>query len=67
MGKIKPGEAVTVSCDAAPELRHAAKVIQVSPVVDPSSGTMEVLAEVTGAPADLRPGMSADIRLGSAK
>jgi multidrug efflux pump subunit AcrA (membrane-fusion protein) len=38
-------------------------VIDVSPVVDPSSGTIEVLAQIEGAAADLRPGMLATIRV----
>jgi len=40
-----------------------AKVIMASPVVDPSSGTFEVTAELLGKNADLRPGMTASVRL----
>jgi multidrug efflux pump subunit AcrA (membrane-fusion protein) len=32
-------------------------------VVDPSSGTIEVLAELVGPAANLRPGMSAMVRI----
>jgi len=35
----------------------------VSPVVDPSSGTFEVLAELTGERGSLRPGMTASVHL----
>jgi multidrug efflux pump subunit AcrA (membrane-fusion protein) len=44
-------------------MEHPAKVIDVSPVVDPSSGTIEVLAQIEGAAPDLRPGMLATIRI----
>jgi multidrug efflux pump subunit AcrA (membrane-fusion protein) len=43
--------------------RYRAKVIQVSPVVDPSSDTIEILAELYGDTAGLRPGMRADVHL----
>ncbi len=62
LGKVKPGEHVTVTAASAPEAKHPAKVIQVSPVVDPSSGTIEVVAELTGDVGDLRPGMTANVR-----
>jgi len=38
-------------------------VVQISPVVDPSSGTIEVLCEVIGAADGLRPGMTANVRV----
>jgi multidrug efflux pump subunit AcrA (membrane-fusion protein) len=44
-------------------MERAARVIQMSPVVDPASGTIEVLAELTGSAPDLRPGMQADVHL----
>jgi multidrug efflux pump subunit AcrA (membrane-fusion protein) len=43
--------------------RYRARVIQVSPVVDPSSDTIEILAELSGGTAGLRPGMRADLHL----
>jgi membrane fusion protein, multidrug efflux system len=43
--------------------RWSARVIEVSPVVDPSSGTIEVLCEVVGPASGLRPGMSASVRI----
>jgi multidrug efflux pump subunit AcrA (membrane-fusion protein) len=45
----------------APEMKHAAKIVLVSPVVDPASGTIEVAAEVLSPGKELRPGMSANI------
>jgi membrane fusion protein (multidrug efflux system) len=64
LGAIKKGQIVSVAAaDASPTTRHTAKVIDVSPVVDPSSGTIEVMAQIEGNAPDLRPGMLATIRL----
>ena len=58
-GKMHNGQPVEVTCADAPAEKHLAKVKQVSPVVDPSSGTFEVLVELTGDRGTLRPGMTA--------
>jgi membrane fusion protein (multidrug efflux system) len=64
LGAVKQGQIVSVaSADASPAIEHAAKVIDVSPVVDPSSGTIEILAQIEGSAPDLRPGMLATIRI----
>jgi membrane fusion protein, multidrug efflux system len=47
----------------APLERHLARVTEISPVVDPASGTIEIVAELQGAKGSLRPGMSAIIRV----
>jgi RND family efflux transporter MFP subunit len=61
---VRKGQTVVVtSADIPSAADHQAKVIDVSPVVDPSSGTIEVLAQVEGAAAELRPGMLAHIRI----
>jgi RND family efflux transporter MFP subunit len=63
-GRIHEGESLQVtSDDAARGSQYTAKVVQVSPVIDPSSGTMEVLARITGDAPDLRPGMLVNITL----
>jgi RND family efflux transporter MFP subunit len=68
LGDIKRGQLVSVaSADISPPTQHTAKVIDVSPVVDPSSGTIEVLAQIEGAAPDLRPGMLATIRVSLAQ
>jgi membrane fusion protein, multidrug efflux system len=46
---------------------YAAKVVMLSPVVDPGSGTIEVTAELTAASEDLRPGMATTVRLSKLK
>jgi len=64
LGALKVGQTVSVSsADISPAVSHAAKVIDVSPVVDPSSGTIEVVAQIENQPADFRPGMLANIRI----
>lgn len=64
IGAVKKGQVISVtSIDASPAARHTAKIIDVSPVVDPSSGTIEVLAQIEGSAPDLRPGMLANIRI----
>ncbi|MGA8540136.1 MAG: efflux RND transporter periplasmic adaptor subunit [Terriglobales bacterium] len=59
---IRNGESIEVVSIDSPSVNHTAKVIQISPVIDPSSGTIEVLAEITGPAAGLRPGMTANVR-----
>ncbi len=63
IGHIKRGQLLNVICLDNPGLKHAARVIQVSPVVDPSSGTFEVLAQLLHPGRNLRPGMTANIQL----
>lgn len=67
VGRIKAGDQLTVTAAADRQQEHQAKVLQVSPVVDPSSGTIEVLAEITGAAGDLRPGMTANVQIPNPK
>lgn len=62
-GKLQRGEKLDVtSSDAAGET-HSARVREISPVVDPASGTFEVLLELSGDRGSLRPGMTATVRL----
>ena len=64
VNQIKVGQPVSISvADSNPAQEHAARIVQLSPVVDPASGTIEALAELTGSVADLRPGMQADVHL----
>jgi membrane fusion protein (multidrug efflux system) len=61
---LKVGQRVAVTvADGNPAIEHSARVLQMSPVVDPASGTIEVLAELVGTAPDLRPGMQADVHL----
>jgi membrane fusion protein (multidrug efflux system) len=63
MSKVKAGELLTLSAPEMAGPEHKAKVTLVSPVVDPSSGTIEVQAQVVGEPGELRPGMNVNIRI----
>ncbi len=61
--KLKRGDELELLAAEVPGPSHTARVLQISPVVDPSSGTIEVLAEVVGLAADLRPGMTVHIHI----
>jgi RND family efflux transporter MFP subunit len=63
MASVKNGEQLSVTSAAAPDEKYAARVISVSPVVDPSSGTVEIVAELLCNTGGLRPGMTANIHL----
>jgi RND family efflux transporter MFP subunit len=65
LGRIKTGTilGVTPAEDMDPSRRYRARIIQVSPVVDPSSDTIEVLAELSGDTSGLRPGMRANVHV----
>jgi RND family efflux transporter MFP subunit len=63
LGKVRTGqfvEVITVDSTGTP---FQARVIEISPVIDPASGTIEVLAQLVGPTGDLRPGMATQIRL----
>jgi len=62
-GRMHTGQQVEISSTDAPGEKHMAKVKQISPVVDPSSGTFEVLVELIGERGSLRPGMTASVHL----
>jgi len=67
-GKLSRGQKfdVTATTEAGGE-KHAAEVREISPVVDPASGTFEVLLELTGDRGSLRPGMTATVHLDNLK
>ena len=67
-GKLKNGQIVSVElADGSPAVHHTAMVTQISPVVDPSSGTIEVVARLQGPAPDMMPGMLTNIRLTNLK
>jgi len=61
--RLKKGTELEVVSPAAAEQSYKARALLVSPIVDPSSDTIEVTAEMEGAAAGLRPGMTVNIRL----
>ncbi len=62
-GHVHAMQQFEITSPDAPGEQHAAHVKEVSPVVDPSSGTFEVLVELTGERGSLRPGMTANLRV----
>jgi RND family efflux transporter MFP subunit len=66
-GKITTAQEITVLSPLTPKESHIAKVKLVSPVVDPASGTIEVLAELSGASEAMMPGTSALVRVAKPK
>ena len=62
-GRVRPSQQFEITSPNIPGEKHAARVKQISPVVDPSSGTFEVLVELTGDRGGLRPGMTADLKV----
>ena len=62
LGRVKIGQHVELTSPDAPGERHAVRIKEVSSVVDPASGTFDVLAELDGGGGALRPGMTANVR-----
>ena len=62
-GHINRGQHFALTSPDIQDQHWSAAVVQISPVVDPSSGTIEVLCEVIGAADGLRPGMTANVRV----
>ncbi len=63
LGRVKIGQVLPLTSPDVPKEMHAARIKEVSPVVDPSSGMFDVLAELQGAHGELRPGMTATVRV----
>lgn len=62
-GHVRALQQFEITSPDAPGEKHVARVKEVSPVVDPSSGTFEVLVELVGQRGSLRPGMTANLRV----
>jgi RND family efflux transporter MFP subunit len=63
LGRVRKGTELVVVASSAPDDLHEARVVLVGPVVDPSSDTIDITAELQGSVANLRPGMTANVRL----
>lgn len=63
IGHVKRGQLLALTSPDLPAEKHAAKIVEVSPVVDPSSATIEILAELIGAHGELRPGMTVAVHV----
>ena len=62
-GGVRPTQQFEITSPDVPGEKHSARVKQISPVVDPSSGTFEVLVELVGDRGGLRPGMTANLKV----
>lgn len=63
LGHIARGQRFELTSPDLEGQLWGASVIEISPVVDPSSGTIEVLCQIVGPTGGLRPGMSASVRI----
>jgi membrane fusion protein (multidrug efflux system) len=63
VGHLKKGQELALTSPDVPQEKHTVKIKEISPVVDPSSGTIEVLVELIGPHGNLRPGMTANVRV----
>lgn len=63
LGHVKINQQLQLVSPDVPEEHHTVRIAEISPVVDPSSGTIEIVAELEGSKGSLRPGMSANIRI----
>jgi membrane fusion protein, multidrug efflux system len=62
-GHVRSAQQFELTSPDLPGEKHGARVKEVSPVIDPSSGTFEVLVELTGERGGFRPGMTANLRV----
>ena len=63
LNQVKTGNRVYVTSLLAPGQAQPARIVQMSPLVDPASDSIDVVAKLEGKPEGLRPGMTANIRL----
>ncbi|MDR7387076.1 MAG: efflux RND transporter periplasmic adaptor subunit [Armatimonadota bacterium] len=60
---LRPGTFVEVTADALGDRRFAGRVVRVGPVLSPDTRTAEVRVEVSNPRGDLKPGMTARVRV----
>jgi len=63
VGVLKVGQQLALTVSDFPGQEHKARVVELSPIVDPTSGTFDGMVEVMGAPGPLRPGMNSILRI----
>jgi membrane fusion protein, multidrug efflux system len=66
-GQLKRGQQLPLASPDVPDETFSAKIIEISPVVDPSSATVEVMVEVVGKSSHLHPGMTASVRIDTSR
>jgi membrane fusion protein (multidrug efflux system) len=60
---LAPGRQVDLALDAAPNVAFHGRVRQISPVVDPATGTVKVTIEAVRPPAQVRPGSFVTVKI----
>jgi RND family efflux transporter MFP subunit len=63
VGVLKVGQQLALTVSDFPGQEHKARVVELSRIVDPTSGTFDGMVEVIGAPGPLRPGMNSILRI----
>ncbi len=63
ISQIKKGLQVNLTTPDVPDHSYKAKIVEVSPVIDPASSTFEVMVQVENSRIDLRPGMNVSVNL----
>ena len=63
IGRLQPGQKAEIRVAAYPDAVFEARVVELSPVVDPATRTMETKLEFSEADARIRPGMFARVRI----
>lgn len=63
IGRVKIGQRMPLTLPDLAAEKHEVKIVEISPVVDPSSGTIEILAELVGDRGVLRPGMTVALHI----
>lgn len=64
-GRVQRAQQFEITSPDVPGEKRSARVKEISPVVDPSSGTFEVLVELMGERGAFRPGMTANLKVAS--
>lgn len=60
---LAPGRQVDLALDAAPNVAFHGRVRQISPVVDPATGTVKVTIEAVRPPSHVRPGSFVTVKI----
>jgi len=63
IGRVQKGQELPMMTPDLPDQKYKVRVLEVSPVVDPASSTIEVTVELEGKPGSLRAGMDASVSL----
>jgi RND family efflux transporter MFP subunit len=63
MAAFSTGRPLELATPDYPALRQSGRIVRVSPVVDPASGSVQVIGEVVHPSPLLKPGMSMQVRL----